>query len=360
MKIFLSRRGLKILKASFILIFSFTLINATLLAISAPQALAQDDDPVPINFTPQLTIPGSGFNQGEAMPAGEYKSGTMTSDLLLKYIKAFYRYGIGVAGILAAIVLMAGGILWLTSAGNDSKVNQAKELIAGSITGVLILFCSWIILNTINPDLVNLKPITTQIIKKVSLTCCEYTDEQNNKAADMLDKETCREKKNGVAKENFYANGSYMSYTLDTVAKKCVEPGCCIKKTSGGEVMTCLETLPSQCPTSGEFIDGTTCDKTKYADNCSGLKPSVCALPETKDGDECYEDANVYCYNKVCWLTKGEEGEPCGNNGGKCTSNAHMGWSVIWTLEPTCEGSNNYHDGGGRSCNTGLYCCYKD
>jgi len=79
---------------------------------------------------------------------------------LSQYILALYNYGLSVAGILAAIVLMAGGLLWLVSGGDASRVTQAKELITGSVVGLVILACSYIILTQINPDLVELYPIT--------------------------------------------------------------------------------------------------------------------------------------------------------------------------------------------------------
>ncbi len=84
---------------------------------------------------------------------------------LSQYILAIYNYGLSIAGILAAIVLMAGGLLWLISGGDASKVTQAKELIVGSVTGLIILASSYIILVQINPDLVQLYPITIGTIK---------------------------------------------------------------------------------------------------------------------------------------------------------------------------------------------------
>lgn len=76
-----------------------------------------------------------------------------------EYIQAIYNYAFAVAGILAAIMLMAGGLIWLTSGGDSGKVGQAKTIITSSIIGLVILFSSYLILYQINPDLVELKPI---------------------------------------------------------------------------------------------------------------------------------------------------------------------------------------------------------
>lgn len=96
-----------------------------------------------------------------------------------KYIKAIYNYGLGIAGILAALVLMAGGVLWLVSRGDASRITQAKELIIGSVTGLIILTGSYVLLIQINPDLVNFKSITIGQIPEAELIP-DGSDSENN------------------------------------------------------------------------------------------------------------------------------------------------------------------------------------
>ncbi len=121
-------------------------------------------------FTPpnlQIEIPGlnliSEDVKCELGNSGEY---SCQVPWLGQYIKAIYNYGLGVVGILAAIVLMAGGVMWLISRGDASKVTQAKEMIIGSITGLIILTGSYVLLIQINPDLVKFKSITIGYIKQ--------------------------------------------------------------------------------------------------------------------------------------------------------------------------------------------------
>jgi hypothetical protein len=75
------------------------------------------------------------------------------------YIKAIYKYAIGIVGILAAVVLMFGGLLWLTAGGNANQVSEAKAWIGASLTGLLIALCSFMIMATINPALVEVGTI---------------------------------------------------------------------------------------------------------------------------------------------------------------------------------------------------------
>jgi|GEM_PF-2117681 len=112
-----------------------------------------------VEFTPQVGI-GNDFQAGVAKTVG--------GDTIAKYIKAIYQYGVGVIGILAAVILMFGGVLWLTAGGNTGQVSEAKEWIKASLTGLIIALLSYIILLTVNPDLVNLKPITVEPIDKIT------------------------------------------------------------------------------------------------------------------------------------------------------------------------------------------------
>lgn len=71
-----------------------------------------------------------------------------------QYVAGIYNYAIGIVGILAAVVLMFGGLLWLTAGGNATRVGEAKAWIGASLTGLVIALTSYMILYQINPGLV--------------------------------------------------------------------------------------------------------------------------------------------------------------------------------------------------------------
>lgn len=126
-------------------------------------------------FTPQIEIPNSGIS-GKTALGSINADGVVISNLLGIYISAIYKYGLSVAGILAAIVMMAGGIMWLASGGDSGQVSKAKSFIGGSLVGLFLLFGTYIILNTVNPDLLKLdgiKTVTTVIEKEAEVVCCE-------------------------------------------------------------------------------------------------------------------------------------------------------------------------------------------
>lgn len=89
------------------------------------------------------------------------------------YIYAIYNYLLAIGGVLAVIALMVGGVIWLVSAGNASRVTQAKSWISGSLTGILILLTSYILLYQINPDLVGMKYTVLETVEPIVLTASE-------------------------------------------------------------------------------------------------------------------------------------------------------------------------------------------
>jgi len=71
------------------------------------------------------------------------------------YIQAIYKLTIGIAGVLAVLMIVTGGLEYISSAANPNLKASAKTRIWSAIGGLLIALTAYLILNTINPDLVN-------------------------------------------------------------------------------------------------------------------------------------------------------------------------------------------------------------
>jgi len=136
--------------------------------IATTVTTASSDTTKPPIFTiPDFQVQIPGLNKLATITCSN--EGTCNIPWLGQYIAGIYNYALAIVGILAAIMLMAGGLIWLISGGDASRITQAKELIIGSITGVIIMASSYIILLQINPDLVGLKSITVSNVKKVEI-----------------------------------------------------------------------------------------------------------------------------------------------------------------------------------------------
>lgn len=69
------------------------------------------------------------------------------------YLNQIFVIGIGLAGALAVVMIVINGIVYM---GNESVFGktQAKERILMAIGGLILALGSWVVLNTLNPDLV--------------------------------------------------------------------------------------------------------------------------------------------------------------------------------------------------------------
>ncbi|MBU4367537.1 hypothetical protein KKC49_01550 [Patescibacteria group bacterium] len=76
---------------------------------------------------------------------------------LPQYVSYIFNFVMQMAGTLAVMVIMFGGIHYLVSFGMGKITSEGKEWIKAGILGLLILLSSWLIMYTINPDLIKLK-----------------------------------------------------------------------------------------------------------------------------------------------------------------------------------------------------------
>ena len=77
--------------------------------------------------------------------------GTVELDIAERAAR-LYEWGIGIGVIVALGILTYAGFVYTTSAGNASRISDAKKWIIAGLSGLLILFSSFLLLNTINPD----------------------------------------------------------------------------------------------------------------------------------------------------------------------------------------------------------------
>ncbi len=73
---------------------------------------------------------------------------------LPEYLRYFFTFSIFIAGILVFGVMILGGVRYLTSAGAPAAMADAKDQITSGILGLIIILASFLILNTINPQLI--------------------------------------------------------------------------------------------------------------------------------------------------------------------------------------------------------------
>ncbi len=74
---------------------------------------------------------------------------------LATYLGSIFKLGIGLCGVFAVLMIVIGGLEYVMTDKVASK-EDAKTKISGAIVGLLLALSSYILLYTINPDLVSL------------------------------------------------------------------------------------------------------------------------------------------------------------------------------------------------------------
>ncbi|MBI3957091.1 MAG: hypothetical protein HY340_03840 [Candidatus Kerfeldbacteria bacterium] len=72
--------------------------------------------------------------------------GLGTADLKSTVINII-NWVLGLLGIIAVIMILYAGFLWMTAGGNEEKVGTAKKIISAAIIGLIIILLAWAIVN---------------------------------------------------------------------------------------------------------------------------------------------------------------------------------------------------------------------
>lgn len=53
------------------------------------------------------------------------------------------RAALGILGIVAVVIVLWGGIMWMTAGGSDDKVGKAKKILFSGIIGLIIILSAF-------------------------------------------------------------------------------------------------------------------------------------------------------------------------------------------------------------------------
>ena len=121
----------------------------------------------------------------------QFQSSDTSTGNIARYISAIYQYAIGIVGILAAVVLMFGGVLWIVAGGNATQISEAKAWIGAALTGIVLALTSYLILNTVNPALVNLQTSKIEQVTESKIYSCRKVVNGKQTCTDDATEQTC-------------------------------------------------------------------------------------------------------------------------------------------------------------------------
>ncbi len=81
--------------------------------------------------------------------------GEQTPQTIAELVRYIYMLSAGVVALAACVMLLYAGFKYFSSAGNPSRAADARDQIQHALLGLMIVAGSYLILNTINPKLVD-------------------------------------------------------------------------------------------------------------------------------------------------------------------------------------------------------------
>ncbi|MBI5306305.1 hypothetical protein HZB04_01845 [Candidatus Wolfebacteria bacterium] len=183
-------------------------------------------------------------------------------------VSKFYNYALAAVGVAALGVIIYGGILWITSAGNPGKISEAKEWITGAIFGVVLLISAVLLFNTINPEIASLKE---PVIKTVTVKsdCSELSD-----ADKCIANLQCQLTRGKCEKKG------------STIAIGTVKEGGVCKDVNCESGLTCIGSVCKKLESSSQSGSNIDCSKI-YPGSCDNHPSNKCQLIISSGGTKC-------------------------------------------------------------------------
>jgi hypothetical protein len=158
----------------FTLVISFSFFYIAPLVSAQTTGVSDEVTDIIKNSQPKLQIDIPGLKFTDPQKASDYvkeqgETTYISIPYLGEYIAAIYKYGVVVTTILAIVIIINAGLKWVLSAGSSDKISEAQKQIAGAIIGIVIALSSYVLLYTINPNLVNFKNLTIKFVKEVPI-----------------------------------------------------------------------------------------------------------------------------------------------------------------------------------------------
>ena len=111
-------------------LIAFAILALLVSPLIATKVLAADSD---VNNT-------FGINTvNDALGGSLGKSGTDPRTVIANII----NIALGFLGVVAVGIVLFGGFKWMTAAGNEDKVEEAKKVLGAGVIGLLIVLSSW-------------------------------------------------------------------------------------------------------------------------------------------------------------------------------------------------------------------------
>ena len=122
------------------------------------------------------------------------EGGNLKENVTLKdYLTWAFRFVLALAGFLAVMMIVIGGVEYIISGASEASRSDAKKRINNAISGLVLALVSYLVLYTINPSLVDfennqfLKEKTTNSSNNSNNTSNNETNNSDNSSSNIGD-----------------------------------------------------------------------------------------------------------------------------------------------------------------------------
>src|SRR3990167_443589 len=245
---------------------------------------------------------------------------------IAEYIAGIFRYALSIGGVIATVMVVYGGVKWLLAAGDSGKISEAKTTITNAVLGLILLLGSYVILFTINPEIVRLRALKIPSIQQGQLPLSQLSCTQGSLRC------ICRE--NDPERPDACDSGLRCVETRSLWTSEAF-----VRREMIGA--TVLNLIVPFSGTIGLLIDA---GKTINACTDGSLAAPCDTAEDCRGGLKCHSDF------KLCYKTPAALGEVCEEtedcqSGGECQRNF-------------CRGPGRRGDfcQSGAECQSGLFC----
>ena len=111
------------------------------------------------------------------------EGGDLSENVTLEeYLTWAFRFALALAGFLAVMMIVIGGVEYIISGANESSRSDAKKRINNAISGLVLALVSYLVLYTINPSLVDFN--NNKFFKKKTTTSDTNSNTNNSTTSD--------------------------------------------------------------------------------------------------------------------------------------------------------------------------------
>lgn len=96
-------------------------------------------------LAPSLSMAASSTDTFGLNPLNTELNGTLGNADLRVTVGKLINVALSLLGVIAVVIILAGGFKWMTAGGNDDKVAEARKMIFSGIIGLAIILSSWAI-----------------------------------------------------------------------------------------------------------------------------------------------------------------------------------------------------------------------